>query len=147
MAKEKPSESGNVPPPQPLAMVICDMIWADPSTGKRTMLGCFSELSAKHFPIIHPIIAVYVALTGGCGTVVIRLQLVDVDEENDPIFEWTGEVDFPSPRELMEFDFHIPNVSFPSPGEYRIQLFADGELILERRLFMKDAPGSDKGEA
>jgi hypothetical protein len=30
--------------PYPLAMVVCDAIWLDPATGKRTILGCFSTI-------------------------------------------------------------------------------------------------------
>ncbi len=50
----------------------------------------------------------YVSLTGGRGEVVVRVELVDVNEEQDPI--WTDEksVPFPDPRAVLEI---LPDTS------------------------------------
>src|SRR5438876_6706405 len=98
MAKQKSPKKGKIPPPYALAMVVCDAIWCDPGSGKRTILGCFSAIFAKQFPAVHPIMAVYVALTDGRGKVQIRLQIVDVNEERDPIFKGEAEAEFQDPR-------------------------------------------------
>lgn len=126
--------------PYPLAMVIADMIWRDPGTGKRTILGCFSVIHARHFPVVHPVLAVYAAITDGRGRVPVVLQLVDVDEEHEPIFRGESEVDFTDVRTIFEIDYILANVTFPAPGEYRFQLFAAGEFLLERRLLVNQIP-------
>src|SRR5947208_363041 len=133
MAKPRSPKKGKVPAPYALAMLVCDAIWRDPGSGKRTILGCFSTLLAKQFPAVHPIMAVYAALTDGRGKVKIVLQIVDADEEHEPIYKFEGEAEFTDPRVTVEMDLHIQNISFPAPGEYRIQLFAGVEFVLERR--------------
>lgn len=145
MAKKKPAkEKAGVPPPYALAMVITDAIWRDPGTGKRTIIGCFSTLFARQFPVIHPIMAVYIALTDGRGKVNIKFQVIDVDEEEEPITKTEGEVEFPDPRAVIEMDLHMPNLTFPKPGEYRFQLFAGDEFVIERRLLVIQVPSEEK---
>src|SRR5438128_5805721 len=70
--------------PYPLAMIICEGIWHDPNSGKRTLLGCLSVLNVRKFPATRPVIAVYAAVTDGRGQIPITLRLVDADEEDEP---------------------------------------------------------------
>jgi hypothetical protein len=140
-----PSEHdrGVIPPPYPLAMVISDAIWRDPGSGKRTILGCFSVIFAQGFPAAHPIMAVYVAVTNGRGKVKLVLQLVcttDDEGEEETLFRGEGEVEFPDPRTVVELDYHIGGIVFPREGEYRFQLFAGNEFLMERRLVVQQIP-------
>jgi hypothetical protein len=127
--------------PYSLAMVICDAIWRDPYTGKRTILGCFSAVHGHRFPLTVPIIAVFVTLTDGNGKIPIRLRLIDADEEHEPLFTAEIEVEFTSPLIVAELDFHMQGVTFPTPGEYRLQLTAREEYLVERRLVVTQLPG------
>lgn len=127
-----------IPPPYPLAMVICDAIWLDPFTGKRTIIGTFSAIGATEFPMVHPIMSVYAALTDGRGKVQMRLVLVDANEEREPIFSMDSDVEIPDPRAVLEWNATANNLVFPAPGEYRMQLFADGTLLVERRIVILD---------
>jgi hypothetical protein len=43
-------------------------------------------------------------------------------------------VSFADPLVVLEVVFTQARVVFPEPGEYRLQLFAAGEPLLERRL-------------
>jgi len=69
--------------PYVLAMLICDAIWKDPSTGKSFLLGTFSSIAATVFPVVHPVMGIYIVLTDGRGKVPIKLQLVSADEDDD----------------------------------------------------------------
>jgi hypothetical protein len=40
--------------PQLLAWLLCDAVHIDPGTGKHTILGVFSNIMAKRFPVVHP---------------------------------------------------------------------------------------------
>ena len=40
--------------PQVLAWVTCDAVYVDPATGKHTLLGIFTNIRAKKFPVAHP---------------------------------------------------------------------------------------------
>src|SRR6058998_634248 len=93
-------------PPYSLALVLCDAIYQDTISGKPTLLGCFSVLHAREFPARHASMAAYAAITDGRGTVSILFRLVDVDEEAEPLFEGTTEVEFRDPRAVIELQFH-----------------------------------------
>ena len=126
-----------LPPPIAIAMVICDAIWVDPSTGKITLLGVFSDIASKIFPAIHPLLAVHVCLTDAHGTIPVKMQLIDADEENDPLFEVEHEIEFPDRRAIIFMNAHMKDIAFPNPGEYRLQLFARNQFVIERRIVVK----------
>ena len=63
-----------------------------------------------------------------------RTCLVDSDEERSPLFEEETLVTFPSPLAEIDLLFHLGDLVFPVPGEYRLQLHAAGHLLRERRL-------------
>lgn len=135
MAQDESARTDHIVP-YPLAMVVCDHIWVDPGTGKETLLGLFSTIHARKFPARHGLLAVYVALTDGRGETPVRLRLIDVDEEYDPLFDETGTIDFADPRMIFGMMFHAENLLFKEPGEYRFQLFAHEELLMERRVLV-----------
>ena len=127
----------DVPPPVALAMIVCDAIWIDPSHKKPTILGVFSELGAPTFPAAHPLLSVFIDLTDGKGLVRLKLQLVDVDEKNEPLFQIESDLEFPDPIAILNIQFGMGNVVFPEPGEYRLQLLGNQHLIIERRVLVR----------
>jgi hypothetical protein len=120
--------------PFPLALIVCDHIWRDPYSGKANLLGTFNAVASNRFPLVQPVLSVYVSLTDGLGAVEIRLRLIDVDDVCEPIFDCRNTVTFADPRMAGEVEFSRTNVAFPVPGEYRLQLFANDEFLMERRL-------------
>lgn len=122
------------PPPQVLALVLCDAIWRDPATGKAFLLGTFSVINSTAYPAAHGSMHAYVALSGGHGAAQLVLRIVDVDDEEKPLMEAGGPANFEDPRAVLEIDLEIKGVVFPKPGEYRFQLFAGEDLLLERRI-------------
>jgi len=139
------SSSGSRIAPMCLGLVLADAIWHDPSSGKRTILGTFSTIFAKQFPAQHGILAVYCILTDGYGKTRVRLRVVDIEEDDGPLIEAEGEVDFIDPRMIAEMDFHFTGLVFPHAGEYRVQVFGADEFLMERRLLVLDP--SQAGEA
>lgn len=127
---------GKLGPPGPvvLAMVICDAIHQDPATKKCTLLGTFSTITARSFPVVHPALAVHIALTEGRGNTKVRLSLVSSDDETQVLFSQEGVIQFADPRVVAEINFGIRNLTIPHPGEYRVQVHANEELLGERRL-------------
>ena len=132
-----------MPPPYPLAMVVCDAIWRDPSSGKRFLLGCFSVLHAGGFPARHPAMAVHVAVTNGHGRMPLTVRLIDDNEAQPPLWGATAEVHFPDPRGTVEMDFMMGPIVFPTAGIYRFQLFAGGEFVMERRIVVEDVGAAE----
>jgi hypothetical protein len=71
----------------------------------------------------------------------IKVQIVDTDELHEPL--WVGEsvIDFVDPRMVAELDFIVGGVRFPEAGEYRDQVYADSQFIVERRLLVNRIGG------
>jgi len=139
---EEGQEKKALPPPCALALIVCDAIWRDLWTGKRTIIGCFWAVVAPKFPVVHPAMAVYVVLTGGHGTTALTVRLVDTDEERAPVFELKADVAWPDPRVVMELDFAAGNVTFPAPGEYRLQVWSGADFLIERRIVVMSSGGA-----
>lgn len=115
-------------------MIVCDAIHRDPGTGKFTILGTFSNIFAHSYPATHAQLFLYVALTDGRGKVPINVVLVDVEEQQPPLFTGDIEIEFPDPRAVHELALPVPLLRIPAKGEYRFQLRAGGELLMERRI-------------
>lgn len=122
------------PAPVVLATVICDAIYQDPGTRKCTLLGTFSTIRARQFPVRHPQLSVHVALTDGHGRTRIRLMIVPAEGGGQTLFSGEGVIEFTDPRMVAELNFAIANLTFPAPGEYRLQVYGNDELLMERRL-------------
>ncbi|MBI1824876.1 MAG: hypothetical protein HY287_03245 [Planctomycetes bacterium] len=122
------------PAPDVLAMVVCDQIITDRLTGKQSIIGMFSKVHAFSFPATHPQLCVYVCLTDGHGKNEITIRITDSNEERAPIVEGKGTVQFNDPRAVANLFLQFHGLTFPTPGEYRVQLYADGQLLREARL-------------
>src|SRR5262245_19656190 len=124
------------PPPLVLALVIADHIHRDDETAKAFILGTRFTIEARRLPWNHPRLAVYIVLTEGLEEVTLRVRLIDTDEERDPVAEETVAVSMGDPLEEVEVTVFLTELTFPEAGEYRVQLFADGEFLRERRLLV-----------
>ena len=134
------------PTPYILAMILCDHIHVDPATGKHYLLGLFSTIGAKDFPVKHSGMALHLELTDGRGDTRIEICLVDAEGEREPIFKTEGQVAFPDPRMIAQLDFGMHNIVFPEPGEYRFQIYANDELLMERRLVVARIGEQERGQ-
>ena len=56
-----------VPPPKVLAMVVCDQVHEDPSTGKYTILGTFDRVASPSFPYTQSAVTSFMQVTNGRG--------------------------------------------------------------------------------
>ena len=129
-----------------LAIVVCDTIDQYPAKRKCKLLGTFSTIRARQFPVRHPQLSVHIALTDGHGRTRIRLSLVSADEHQTQLFNGEGVIDFTDPRTVAELNFTIGNLTFPAAGEYRLQVYGNDELLMERRLDVLQIGASRTGE-
>lgn len=122
------------PPPDVLSMIVCDQIITDRLTGKQSLIGMFSVVHAVAFPVTHPQLCIYVALTEGYGKTEFTIRIVDANDARPPLVEGKGGVIFKDPRAIANLALQFRGLSFPEPGSYRVQLYSGGELLREARL-------------
>jgi hypothetical protein len=118
------------PVPTLLAILLCDQIVQDPATGKHSLLGTFSRVSAPDFPCVHPRLQVFVSLTDGHGAATGVLRLVRRGAEPQaPIMETRGGIEFPEPSAVVGLFFNVVNLSLPAPGRYSFDFYCNGALL------------------
>jgi hypothetical protein len=136
-----PAEKLGQPPPLVQSMILADAIHRDPSTKKHSILGTYNAIGSPRFPTAQNPLRLYVALTDAHGPTTLRIRVTDMDEVYGSLHESVHTVNLPDPNQAWELTFAVA-AAFPSPGMYRIQLFAGHELLRELRLRVTQNPPS-----
>lgn len=124
-----------------MALLVCDAIHQDPATRKHTLLGLFAAIGAQRFPVQQPSLAIFAALTEVYGAIQVEVRICGASGE--PVL-WRTELPIrcEDPRAVVEIAVRADRVTFPVPGEYRVQLLSDGGMLMERRLGVHPVPGA-----
>ena len=138
------------PNPDVLSLIVCDQIITDRLTGKQSLIGMFSVIHSTRFPVVHPQLSVFASLSGGHGKVELTIRIVDGNEERPPLVDGRGQVNFKNPLAIANLALQFRGLAFPKPGEYRIQLISNNELLREARLQLilvrrRPKPGTEEG--
>lgn len=119
--------------PTTLVWLTCDGVHIDPATGKHTILGVFSNIRGRQFPLTHPHMVWFLTLTDVSeGEHVIRLSMgVDPTDMKQLI-----ERPFKSPGPLQRINLinEVRNLTFAQPGDYGIIVEVDDEPVLATSL-------------
>ena len=119
--------------PQVLAWITCDAVYADPATGKHTLLGIFTNLKAKEFPGCHPRMVWFLSfsdLTAGNHRRKISIGLPL--EESRTIIEKEFKSENAAQRINLIND--IQGLQFEEPGNYAIVIEIDDQFVLASTL-------------
>ena len=115
--------------PQLLVWLTCDAVHLDPASGKHTILGVFSNIKARGFPVVHPHMVWFLTLTDvqpGPHRIKISLSL-------DPLRQVEliqRDFESQSPLHRINLINELNNLRFDQPGDYSIQIEVDDEPIL-----------------
>jgi hypothetical protein len=99
----------------------------DRESGKRSLIGIVTRLRASRFPLVHPLLCLYVRLIDAQGDYDFRLALVRL-ESMEVIGEGTVHVAIPDRLQYHETGFNLAGMVFPAPGRYEFRLYADVNL-------------------
>ena len=134
-----------------LSAITCDKVIFDKVSGMPSIIDIVRTINAHRYPARHPQIVFFCELTNGHGTTQAKIRLVDAQEDEKVIFEQKGTVQFKDVKQIVTLAMNLQGIVFPSPGEYRFQLFADEHLLGERRITCrkvklppKSGPNQDK---
>ena len=117
--------------PQVLAWITCDSVYVDPATGKHTLLGIFSSLRAKEFPVVHPRMVWFLSfsdLTIGKHQLKMPIGLPMAEEEPRTIID--REFESPGPQHRINLINDIQRLKFDAPGNFSILIEIDGQVVL-----------------
>ena len=115
--------------PQVLAWLTCDAVHIDPSTGKHTILGVFSNIRARQFPVTHPQMVWFLTLSDvPAGEHKIRIAMGLDPANTQPLIERPFQSQ--SPLQRINLINEIRNLSFPAAGDYAIVIEVDDEPLL-----------------
>ena len=117
--------------------MTCDGVHIDPSSGKHTILGVFSNIRARQFPVVHPFMIWFLTVTDcGQGQHVLRIS-IGLDPTNMmKVLERPFEAQ--SPMQRINLINELRNCSFPQTGDYSINIEVDDELILATNLTVSE---------
>jgi hypothetical protein len=136
---------GPMSEPYCLAMILCDAIHIDSSTGKQTILGTFSTVGAHVFPATVSF-GVYFAITDIEGKLDLIFRMVDskhgFDDDSTPVFELPIEIMSPSPLAVVEGHSFVSNATLTEPGVYHCELLTGDNVLMARRLVAIKPPNA-----
>lgn len=120
-----------MPGPTPAfnAMLICDTVIRDSTTGKPSLIGVFDRILAPSLPARHPSLAVYAKITDAQGQYVFRLELVDLSTGQAIGEGKTPEVEIPDRMASHELVFNLQGLMFRTEGRYEFRLYADEQFV------------------
>lgn len=115
--------------PQVLAWLTCDGVHVDPGSGKHTILGVFSNIRAREFPVTHPFMVLFLALTDvPAGKHVLRISMGSDPMRMKSIVE--RNFDSSGPLERIYSIEPIRNLQFDEPSDYTVLIEVDDEPLL-----------------
>jgi hypothetical protein len=109
--------------------LTCDGVHIDPGTGKHTILGVFSNIKGRAFPLSHPYMVWFMTLTDvspGKHRIKISMSL-DPTQPQELI---AREFESQSPLHRINLINELRNLTFPQPGDYSILIEIDDEPVL-----------------
>lgn len=127
------------------ALVIADMVFRDPATGKFLIAGTFNTISSGGpFPKQYgrPFFA-YLSLTGIHGQADLSFRFVDLEDYSVVVQSPSGlRVEAPNPLEVAEAGLQFPNLPLPKPGTYALEVHMASEhgdaLLASHRIQIKE---------
>ena len=132
-----------------LALILCDTIIEDCATGKKSLIGLFSQIHAPKLPCVHQSMNIFVSVTGGQGT--YPCQIVCEHPQLDrPVFCLDCKIKFENPFQVVDMVFQMKAVRFTLPGKYELKVIIDGvpelirPLIVSVRKNMEQPPPEKK---
>jgi len=127
-----PKTTGSTVKPSPIALVLCDAIYRDETSGKTALVGLFNNISSRQVPVMHPRLAVFASVTGLREGSHAKLEIVEAETEQ-PIATTSGP--FPegaTPLVVADLSFVFGNVVFPQEGLYTVRFWVNDHLLMCR---------------
>ena len=111
-------------------LFVCDQVTVDPATHDITLINCFTRKRVTRFPSPLLRFSVFTALTGGLGPVMMRVMVSRV-VDNRVVYWRDHRAVFRDRVIETRFILRVTDVQFPDPGQYVVEILADGEWVAQ----------------
>jgi hypothetical protein len=110
-----------------VAALVCDVAVADPSTGKKNLIGIFDRLIVGGFPTQRPV-SLYIKLTDAEGLYRFQVRYVQAGSDMEL---GRGEGEFRAIDRRASLDLHMtfPPLPIPTEGRYEFQVWANSMFL------------------
>ena len=129
-----------------VSMMICDSIYRDEQTKKLILVGTFNAITTRTLPCRHPRMSVIFTLTNGRGKYHLRLS-IEHERSGHEVATLQGPLIVDDPLEVTDVNVELLDIEFTEEGKYWVVLSADGDILQQRPLWVKQASGSPTPEA
>ena len=119
--KDAPKPSKVVP--SLVAALVCDVVAEEPSTQKKSLIGVFSHIAGRSFPVVRQF-SLYVKLTDAEGFYRIEVRFVQL-KENKVLVKGTTQMQVRDRLSAPDFFVPFQPLRFEKPGRYDFQVFAN----------------------
>ncbi len=118
--------------PAAIGLLVCEQVIIEENTHNVAPVNCFARRSFRQFPSEPSTFFVFALLNDGNGKVALDATVQRLDNL-DELRRVSVEVVFRDQLQEIRCMFRIRNFSFPVPGAYEVSLYADKEIIAQRR--------------
>ena len=115
--------------PHVQAIVLCDHIYRDDTTGKCVIAGTFNRVYLHEFPGSYQPASIYLNLSDFSGRHVIAFRFMRLSDQLILIESPGFQLSHDDRKEHHECIFDLPPLEFPDPARYTLEILYDGELI------------------
>ena len=117
-------------PPTPVsnATLICDHAMRD-ENGKVSLIGIFEMIHSRVFPSTHPLMTVYMKITGAEGKYIWRFELVRLEDDMVVAERVLGEATYADRLATHEVLLSIGLVTFEKPGRYEYRIYGNLSVV------------------
>tara|TARA_A200000159_G_scaffold147604_1_gene154791 strand:+ start:70 stop:579 length:510 start_codon:yes stop_codon:yes gene_type:complete len=112
------------------SFITCDGVHIDPATGKHSLLGIFSSLRAKNFPVVHPKMTWFLSLSElRKGTHHLTISMADPTGELEPKIIIDRDFEAPDPLHRVNLINDIHRLKILESKNYSIVIEVDDEIV------------------
>src|SRR5207253_10390611 len=107
-------------------------------------VNCFSRRIIREFPSEPQRFVLVAVLIDGLGKGLFELVIDSLGDAEEELVRQQHEVEFLDPLQEARLLFRMNRCSFPSPGNYQVNLLADGELVAQRVITVLESRKKDE---
>jgi hypothetical protein len=125
--------------PTVLALLLCDQVITDATSGKKTLVGLFDSMHPPNVPFPAPPFCIYARLSDAEGKYNFRVDIVHLEQDQKLGGVQVGEATAPDRLRFVDLVMQMPPGLPLTYGTYEFQLFAN-DVFIGRAIMLVQPP-------